>query len=221
MKENKIVIYADNHQAETKVTAILKNRCEVREKKLNAADYVLSKNVACERKTGSDFLQSLIDGRLFTQLTELKDRYKTPILLIEGDIDLENRNIHPNAVRGALASITVDLGVPVFWTKSQLESAEMLFTIAKREQNEKRNGIRLRNKRRFLSPNQQQEYIISGLPKVSSVIAKRLLKHFGSPERVFTATEEELQQVEGIGKIMAKKMRKLLTKKYEKSILED
>lgn len=221
MSEKKIVIYADNHQAETKVTAILKNRCEVREKKLNAADYVLSRNIACERKTGNDFLQSLIDGRLFTQINELKNRYQTPILLIEGEIELENRNIHPNAVRGALAAITIDLEVPVIWTKNQLETAEMLFIIAKREQEEKNSSIKLRNKRRFLSPNQQQEFIVSGLPKVSGVLAKRLLKHFGSPEKVFAATEEQLQQVEGIGEVMAKKIRKLLTKKYEKSILED
>ncbi|MBI4018050.1 MAG: DEAD/DEAH box helicase, partial [Candidatus Aenigmarchaeota archaeon] len=128
MEKNKVIIYADRHMAETKVTAILKNRCEVREKKLNAADYVLSKEVACERKTGNDFLQSLIDGRLFAQVNELKGRYKNPILLIEGEIDLENRNIHPNAVRGALAAITIDLGMPVFWTKNQLETAETLFT---------------------------------------------------------------------------------------------
>ncbi len=220
-QEGKVIIYADNREADTKVLAILKKRCEVREKQLKVADYVLSKNVACERKTGNDFLQSLIDGRLFSQIKALKDSYENPLLLIEGEISLEERNIHPNAVRGALAAIAIDFSVPIMWTKTQLETADMLFTIAKREQGEKKSRIGLRNKRKFLSLNQQQEFLISGLPKVSDVLAKRVLKHFGTPEKVFTASEQELQEVEGIGKVMAKKIRKLLTRKYEKSILED
>jgi len=221
-ERNHIIIYADKREMNSKIFTILIKRCEVREKMLNVADYQLSERVACERKTVNDFLQSLIDHRLFEQLTRLKDSFDRPLLIIEGEENLfESRRIHENAINGALASITIDMGVPIIWTRNQLETANLLYVIARREQIQMKKSISIRGKRKFLSKNQEQEFLLSGLPKVSGIIAKRLLKHFGTPEKIFTATEKELMEVEGIGKKMAKNIRNLLSRKYEKSILED
>jgi Fanconi anemia group M protein len=218
----RVVIYADNRESNTAVVRILAKHCEIRKKQLSVADYQISERVGVERKTISDFLQSIIDGRLFQQLNEMKKTFSCPVLLIEGTDDIfELRNIHPNAIRGALATIATDMKIPILWTKSQLETAKLLYAMAKREQLQLRHGIALRNKPTFRSMNQEQEFLVSGLPKVSGVLAKRLLKHFGSPSRIFTASEDELMQVEGIGKILAKRIRKVLNSQYEKSILED
>ena len=48
---------------------------------------------------------------------------------------------------------------------------------------------------------------LSGLPGISSKLAERLISHFGSLEKVFTAVEEELTDVEGIGKNKAKEIK--------------
>jgi Fanconi anemia group M protein len=55
------------------------------------------------------------------------------------------------------------------------------------------------------------------------VIARRLLKAFGAVERVFLASDKELQNVEGIGKKISERIRKLLTAPYreEDSISHD
>ena len=218
--EKDVVIIADVGEMTTKVAAILQGRCKLREKKLHTGDYVVSKRIVVERKVSDDFLQSIVDGRLFHQIKEMK-KYEKPIIIIEGNHIMNNeRNIHPNAVRGAISSIATEFSVPIIWTQSQLETAEMLLTLAKREQLGKKSTLAIRTKKRIRSPNEQQEFIVSGLPQVSGKTAKKLLKHFGSPERVFSASESELQQVEGIGKIMAKRIRYILAKKYEKSILE-
>ncbi len=220
-KEDEIIIYADIRELDSNIVSILKKRCTVREKQLPAGDYLLSKSVAAERKTTSDFLQSLIDGRLFEQLSRMKESF-SPVLIIEGDsLFDEKRKIHPNAIRGALASIAIDMAIPILWTATPLETTEMLFAIAKREQGEKKKPVGIRGKRKFRSMNQQQEFLICGLADVGTTTAKNLLKHFGTPEKVFIAGEAELQQAEGIGKTMAKKIRKMLTRRYEKSILED
>lgn len=217
-----VIIYSDNRESETAVAKVLSKRCELREKRLSVADYQLSERVGVERKTIADFLQSIVDGRLFHQLADLKKTFPRPILVIEGEEDMfALRDMHPNAIRGALASIATDLKVPILWTKSQLETAELLYAIAKREQVQLKRGVSLRVKPAFRSLNQEQEFLVGGLPKVSSVLAKRLLKKFGSPEKVFTASEADLQQVDGIGPKLAKSIRKLMTRKYEKSILED
>ena len=222
LKNDNVVIYADTRESESKVVAILKNRCVVREAQLVIGDYVLSKHIAAERKVCDDFLQSIVDGRLFAQLSELKNSFRVPLLIIEGETLFNNeRKIHPNAIRGAVASIATEFAIPIIWTKTQLETAEMLYIIAKREQVTRKKGIAIRTKRRFKSVNQMQEFLVSGIPKISTQMAKKLLKHFGSPERIFTASESELKKVEGIGDKLSKKIRLLMTKKYEKSILED
>lgn len=220
LKGEKIVILADNREINSKVVAILEKKCSLRKMQLDT-DYLLSKDVACERKTSEDFLQSIVDGRLFKQLKSLKDLYPCPILIIEGENLLDSkRNIHPNAIRGAIASIATEFSIPMIWTRNQLETAEMLYMIAKREQSEMKKSISIRTKKKFKSMNQMQEFLIAGLPKISTKTAKKLLKHFGTPEMVFKATETELMEVPGIGKKLAKKIRDIITKNYEKSILE-
>jgi Fanconi anemia group M protein len=219
---DEVKIFVDKREANSRIAAILSKRCLVEEKQLPVADYLLSKRVAVERKTSSDFLSSMIDGRLFRQIEELKSNFRSPLLIIEGNgLFNDERKIHPNAIRGALASISIDYGVPILVTENNMETAEMLFAIAKREQLERNKSVAVRGRKAKRSANEMQEYLVSGLPKINRAKARALLKHFGTPERVFTATQEELVQVGGIGPLLAKKIRRLVQKKYEKSILED
>ncbi len=222
MEKKEVKIYADNREINSRIVAILKKRCNVEEKQLAVGDYLLSKRVAVERKTTNDFISSMTDGRLFKQLQELKENFRLPLLIIEGNSLFDNdRKVHPNAIRGALASISLDYGVPIIKTENNLETAEMLLAIAKREQLDRKKNVSVRGRKSKISTNDMQEYLLAGLPKINRAKARALLKHFGSPERVFTATQEELMQVAGIGEKLAKKIRLLLAKKYEKSILED
>lgn len=215
-----VKIIADSRELGTKVAAILGKKCELLEKQLDVGDYILSERVCAERKTTNDFINSIIDKRLFKQLTELKENFSSPVVLIEGDDLFRNeRKMNPNAIRGAVASIAVEYSIPMIWTSSQLESAEMLYSIAKREQMHKNRTIGIRGKKKTRSENQDQEFLVAGLPNISSVTARRLLKSLGSPKKVFNASESELQSIEGIGKKKAKTLRRIIDKDYEISIL--
>lgn len=217
-----IKIYIDNRERNSRIANILANKCTIEEKQLPVGDYLLSKRVAVERKTADDFISSIADGRLFRQLEELKENFRMPLMIIEGNRLFNNdRKMHPNAIRGALASVTLDYGVPIIQTENNLETAEMLIAIAKREQLDRKKNVAVRGRKAKRSANEMQEFIISGLPKINRAKAKALLKHFGTPERIFTASREELMEVGGIGPKLAKKIRLLMTKAYEKSILED
>lgn len=220
-RTGKVIVYADNRETSERLNNILKKRCELRFAQLSVADYLLSERVAVERKRSADFLQSIIDGRLFKQLASLKENFENPILIIEGELADENRKIHPNAIRGAIASIALDFAIPIIWTRTPLETAEQLFVIAKREQLDEKRSIAIRGKRKFKSINQEQEFLVSGLPNVSTITAKKLLKHFGTPTKIFSATEANLMKVDGIGKKTSKRICDVLRKKYEKSILDD
>jgi Fanconi anemia group M protein len=227
MDETKIVIYADERESRNSGDTVVKilgkkEGCDLKLQRLEIADFQLSKRCGVERKTVGDFLQSLIDGRLFSQLKDLKKIFARPLLLIEGEEDIySERQIRPEAINGALASIAIDMQIPILWTKSPHETAELLFLIAKREQIEKKKSVQLRERPKLKSLNQEQEFLLAGLPGISALKAKSLLKHFGTPAGIFAAGEKELAEAEGIGKILARRIHGLLGRKYEKSILEE
>lgn len=220
-RTNGVIIYADTRESGSRIIPILKKICTVREKRLTTGDYLLSDNVAVERKTSEDFVQSVIDGRLFRQVAGLRAAYPSALLMIEGESPLDTkRKIHPNAIRGALAALAIGYSLPVLWTRNQMETAHMLHAIAKREQVHNNRDIAIRTKSRKRSTNEEQEFLIAGLPKISTKIARRLLKHFRTPENIFKAGEDDLMKVDGIGRETAKAIRKILATRYEKSILE-
>jgi ERCC4-related helicase/ERCC4-type nuclease len=181
---------------------------------LEVGDYVLSSRIGVERKNVDDFLESLLEGKLFKQIARLRDTYSRPLLILEGNNLFTKRNINQNAIFGSLAAITVDYGVSVLTTKDPNETANLLHIIAKREQREEKKPVIVRGEKTQMSLSERQQFIIEGLPNVSAVIAKRLLSFFGSIKDIANATEEELLQVKGIGKGIASDIIKTLNSNY-------
>ena len=186
----------------------------VEPQQLDVGDYVLSSRIGIERKDVDDFLQSLIDGKLFKQIARLRDTYSRPILIIEGEGLLTKRNITHNAIFGSIVSITVDFGVPIITTKNPLETADLLYVMANREQREDKKEVAVRGEKTPMSLREKQQFIVEGLPNVSAVLAKRLLDHFGSVKDIVNASERELQEVAGIGKNIASDIFKILNTRY-------
>jgi ERCC4-related helicase len=182
---------------------------------LAVGDYVLSDRLAVERKTAEDFVQSIIDPErnLFRQIADLARTYPRPVLILEGG-DLYTRAMNPASIRGALASIAVDYGVPIIPTESQEETAAVISLLAKRERREGREPKQHGHKTaRTLK--EQQEYLVSAIPSVGPAVARRLLRHFGSVEKIMTATLEELQEVELVGPKIAERIRELVGGAYK------
>ncbi len=185
-------------------------------KVLEVGDYVVSDRVAIERKTANDFIDSLIDpGRnLFGQVRDLARTYDRPILILEGR-DLYTRQVHPNAIRGALASIAVDFGVSIIPTADEDETVSVIAAIARREQQARGGAPQAHGKKTHRTLKEQQEYLISSIPGVGNAVAKNLLRHFGSVERVFAASAEELKEVELVGPKTAERIRELVGGEYK------
>jgi len=212
-KAKNILIYVDSREMKSGVVKELYSNVELKVKNLEVADYVLSDRVAVERKTSDDFIESLIKGErdLFSQLLSLRKSYSRPVLIIEGEL---YGRLHPNAIRGALAAIVVDLGIPIIQTKSSKETAEILMAIARREQELKAREVTLHTGKTKKSLKEQQEYIVSAISNIGPVIARNLLKHFRTIENIVNASEEELIKVPKVGKKIAQKIREVLTTPY-------
>lgn len=181
---------------------------------LNVADYILSSRVGVERKDVTDFSQSIIDGRLFPQLISLKRNYPIPILILEGETLYGQRALNPEAIRGAIASITINLDIKVIWTRSTKDTARFLRIIAKREQQKSDNKPTIRTEKAPVDTTELQEFIVAGFPNINAVLAKRILKKFGSLENFFNASFEDLQNIKGIGKKIALEIKELIEKEY-------
>jgi Fanconi anemia group M protein len=214
-KSEFIKIIADSREVNSKVIYELsKLGAYVELKTLDCGDFILSDRIIIERKTYEDFCSSILDGRLFEQAKKMKEYYEKPILLIEGNPLSTSRNLNPKAVMGAVSSLITDFNLSLIEARDPFESALFLFSLAKREQIYEKREPRIRSEKKPLSLNALQEYLIAGLPNVNIKIAKRLLKKFRTAEKVFTASEEELRKIDGIGEKISKKIRKILTSEY-------
>jgi ERCC4-related helicase/ERCC4-type nuclease len=190
---------------------------ETRLETLEVGDYVLSDRVAVERKTIADFLSTLLDGdrALFDQVGDLTRHYGRPVLLIEGEGDLySERNVHPNAIRGALASLAVDFGISVLFTRDESDTASLLETIAMREQEEQDRSVSVHGESAAKTLREQQEYVVASIADIGPITARSLLEALGSVEAVLTADEETLQSVAGVGKVTAERIREVVGSDY-------
>lgn len=212
--KDEIVIFVDSRELDSKVVDILKRKeCVVKERQLEIGDYLISSSTVIERKTSRDFVSSILDKRLFEQAGNLKE-YNTPVILIEGKDFSDGNNVHPNAIKGALSSLILRYRIPILWMKTPLESGEMIYWLAKREQEEGGKEISIRSKKSGMSLKEKQEFLLSGLPGIDTKLSKRLLECFKTPEKIFSCSEEKLREVEGIGKILSRRIKKILTEKY-------
>ncbi len=210
-----IVIHADDR--ENKVMKELSKRdVAVRSNRLEVGDFLVSDRTAVERKRADDFVDSLVDNRLFPQLNAMRDQFDNPVIIVEGKDLHGHRDVHPNAIRGALASIATEYEIPVLWSDSVEETADLLVALAKREQEDNDRHVTLRGEKRATTENELQKYIVAGLPNVSDTLAERLLDRFGTVRDVFDASEEELKETEGIGDEKAARINDILAREYDR-----
>ncbi len=214
-------ILIDHREPKVLIRELAKHN-NVQIKQLIAADIIIEGKdpegvdvqIAIERKTKNDFLNSIIDKRIIQQLMQLKESFTTTLLIIEGTENMYAiRNFHPNAIRGMLSSIAVDYQIPTIYTRNIRDTVAFITTIATRLEKSKKL-FPLLKKRKPLMLKEQQELIIESLPGIGPTLAKSLLAKFGSIKKIINASEEKLQKVEKIGKKKSEEIKKVTNSKY-------
>ncbi|RMD46168.1 hypothetical protein D6829_00120 [Candidatus Pacearchaeota archaeon] len=181
-------ILVDNREKNSLVAHLLAGRFDVCFENLEIGDYVVG-DVVVERKTVSDFVNSIYDGRLFLQAKEL---LKAPqkIFLIEGAKELEGKR--QKAFDSALFSICLDFQIPVVRTECAEESASLISKIL--EKTRKNEGF-FRGRKSRLSLREQKELVLQGFFGVGAQKSRKLLDEFGSLLGVFGASVDDLSRV--------------------------
>lgn len=191
-------IIADYREKNSLVVAeLIHLGAETEFKHLKVADFIIQ-DTAIERKTVSDFINSMINKRLIRQLEEIK-QYPKHLLLIEGIEEHELYNdekegIHGNAVRGFLLHISLELQIPIIFTKDYQDTARFIYLIAKKQQP---NHIAIRAKKKSRNKREQLQFILEGFPNIGPATAKKLLKHFKTLKQIINAPLEQLKEIIG------------------------
>ena len=212
-----MIITADMREQRSKVCGYLEKNRKVTVEYVDLAcgDYVCGPGVAVERKESTDFVSSIMDNRLFSQIHRLKAEYERPIFLIEGDIFQTRSQIPPAALIGALSYLSVIEGISVIHVSDAEKTALMLETMARHSQKGLGYEVALRSQKpkdaSILS-----QYIVEGLPSIGPKAAQNLLKYFKTVSRVFSATEKDLYEVPGIGKKTASRIHEILNSPYNR-----
>jgi len=186
-------------------------------KHLTVSDLCTSNGlVGVERKSSSDLISSLFDGRLQQQLHELKQNFTYPHLIITdytsiNDLMYKNPQLHPNVIIGSLTSVISHSQVPYnfvgpFYT---------LFTLSLLEKYLDNKHI-IRQKeytpiRRTSTPNEEKIQIITGIKGIGLRDGTRILEHFNySIGNIIKSSTAELEQIPNIGKEKAHKIKEIL-----------
>jgi len=204
-------IFIDYREKNSLVAAyLIKQNFLIEFKELKIGDYIVG-DVIIERKTVSDFINSMINHRLLNQIENLK-QYKNRLLIIEGISEHElykeeDFGVNPNAIRGFLLSILLKHKIPIIFSKNPEDTAKFLNVLSKKRDKEEL----LHPNKKNLDKKEQLQFIIEGFPGIGPKKAKKLLEKFGTIQNIILAPTEELKEILGA---RAEKIREIIERKY-------
>ncbi|MEM3770212.1 MAG: ERCC4 domain-containing protein [Candidatus Bathyarchaeia archaeon] len=211
----KPTVFADVRESMNVKDHLKELGCEVVEKALTPADYVVAEDYAIERKELHDFFRSVFDGRLFEQAERLAKTYENAYLVVEGDFVNAVRHVRtPQVFWGALSKVMADHNISVVFTPNEAHTAMFLYALAKKLQEGERRKIAVKHKPKTYTLRQRQLLAVQSLPKIGPERAEELLRCFGSVRRVFQASKRELLSVKGLGEKTVQAIVEILDTKY-------
>jgi DNA excision repair protein ERCC-4 len=212
MKIENLRIVVDERERKSGIPDLLKAiGINLEVKTLPIGDYIVAPETIVERKSVSDLISSIFDGRLFNQCDRLKENFLHPIILVEGNVDeIDSLVENPFVFYGALSTIALDFKIPIVPTASAAHTAKLLVSMCSRKDITK--GPFLKKIKKSDDVQKQQLSVLCSLPGIGEKLAVRMLQKFGSPTRTLNASLSELSKVEGLGEARAKKIKQMLEK---------
>jgi len=203
------MIFVDSREPKRIVEMLRKLGVHTEVKSLYTGDYLVKhKNyeIPVERKEMNDFLNSIVDGRLFRQCHMLSARYPLSFLAVIGDIDdtLEVRDFNRNAVIAAIISIAIKNAQGQIIPLTFKDDGD--FCLALKALDDRIVEGDLRVLPRLRKHEKPQIAMLTAIPGIGEKKAEKILKYFGSIHRIANASVTELMRVEGIGEKKAREI---------------
>lgn len=176
---------------------------------LEVGDILYNNDVVYEHKTPSDFISSVFDGRLFTQISAMQNNYPHSFVLVSGTLTeiLETAEMmnHYSSILAAVCSCYTR-NCPIIFTDNLTNLAEIVKVLGEKLSDGK---VRSRPVEKTKMEDKRLQLICS-FSGVNETRGIALLKHFGTVSNILNASSSDLQEVHGIGKVTADNMRAVL-----------
>ena len=172
---------------------------------LITGDYIINDQIIVERKTAEDFIQSVMNNRLFEQCSKLKKVPGRILILIEGNPYKTEHKIDTRAVKGVILSILTAWQIPVIYSQSIDCSVELLMMLGTQSL---KDNVYIRTYKGYKPKKikSQRLRFLQGIPSAGPAIAGRLMDYFGNIKSIVNASCDELKKIKGIGKKNAKRI---------------
>ena len=203
------------------------NKINVLNKKewLEVGDYVIG-DACFEAKSAQDFLQSVMNKRIWTQIDNMDKNYNNNFVVIYGTIEeavvkvIKYIKMDSNTSRqqiknrlalqfkGAIGRLRLDYGINVIWRDTVEDAAEELVTLAKMIP-VKRQIIAPTSLKRIATDDVRIDMLTS-IKGVSKTKAKELLDKHGCIMEIGDCKPSELTVIKGIGDTVANRILSIL-----------
>lgn len=225
-KPNPGGVVIDDRERASKLDEAIRRICGVEPsvERLQIGDVLVSSRILIERKAVADFSASIVDGRLFDQVSRLSAAQFQPILILEGEMTGKAcGGLGASALRGAILSVTLDWHVPVLRSRSIEDTARWIHAMLLRGEKfidapdwrwvtpegrrRPREEVQLRPRRKQVTAAQsrrsQEVAILSQIDGLGAARAGILLDRFNTVAAILAASPGELATVPGVGRILA------------------
>ena len=181
---------------------------------LEVGDYAFD-DVCFEAKSTIDFLQSVINKRLWNQIDNMDRHYEHTFVIIHGSLhEAMNypkyikmnipEHILKNKFYGAIGKISLDTDTKVFWVESPKKAAKIITTICKMRPINR--AVIKPGLLKSITTEDLRLDMLCTIKGVSENKAKLLIKEYGSIMEIAEAPPEELTEIKGIGTTIANRI---------------
>ncbi len=200
------MIIADTREPKDIIQHLRSRGIEVKCEQLPVGDYLLPDGIAIERKS-EDFIQSVLNGRIWYQLSNLK-QYEHPILIIH-ETDkwktlyfCDSKYAHKSYF-GAISTIIYRFNIPVITVSGVDEFVEIVTLLYNKAIAEATSSKPTIIQRKATTLEERKENMLACIEGMSIKRAQTLLEKFKTLKNIANASVEDIMRVKGFGKKLA------------------
>ena len=184
---------------------------------LDIGDYTFA-DVCFEAKSSFDFLSSVINKRLWNQLDNMDAKFVNNIVIVYGSFNdaLENylhyvnnkagqARMLRNKFDGAFGKIILDTDANIIWVSSARQAARLIAVVGKMHPIDREIHTPSLIRKRIATTDLRVD-VLCTVKGISPKKAKLLIDRFGSIMEIGEASIEEICELDGFGKIIAKRL---------------